>query len=139
MHAGDGLHPLLVPFMLRNPRRYFLALLIFAGCSAFVGCNAAAEKEAYRKVRDAGGKLSFDGDGLDVDFSNRTVTNEQLATLQVLPSIHSLRIVNVPLNDSAVDVLLAIKQIENLSIKNSRISEEGLQRLRARYPNLTSH
>ncbi len=122
--------------MLLKSHRMLLMLAIVAGCCALEGCHAAAEQAAYRKVRDAGGRLSFDGDGLDVAFSNQRVTDEQLATLNVLPSIHSLRIENVPLTDTAVDVLLSIKQMENLTIVNTRISKEGLSRLKAKYPNL---
>lgn len=123
--------------MLRNLPESLLTLLILAGCCSMPGCNAAAEQAAYRKVREAGARLSFNGNGLDVSFANKEVTDEELASIKQLPSIHALRIINVPLTDSAVDVLLSVEQISSLSLVNTRISEEGFKRLRAKYPNLS--
>jgi predicted small secreted protein len=116
-------------------RGRLLAILALASC-LIAGCNAAAEQAAYRKVKEAGGRLSSSGKGPEVEFSNLELTNEELASLKALPHLHELRIINVPLTDSAVDILLSIERIDDLRLVKTKISEAGIQRLKAKYPDL---
>lgn len=104
--------------------------------SVLIGCNAAAEQAAIRTVRETGGRVSFAGKGPEVEFSNMDLTDEELASIKSLPYVHRLRIINVPLEDSAVDVLLSVERIDILLVVGTKISEEGLKRLKARFPSM---
>ena len=118
-----------------STQKLLLAVLCLAAV-AISGCTAAAEQEAFRKIKDKGGKIELKGRGPQVSFAHLNITDDDLACVEGLPHLHELSLENVEITDKGLEHLLPIGQFDSLRIRQTKITDEGINKLKQRFPKL---
>ncbi|WP_130735039.1 hypothetical protein [Flavobacterium sp. J27] len=71
-----------------------------------------------------------------VVLGGTTVTEQGLFYLKQIKSIHYLDLRELPLNDSNLEAILHFSMLQNLDIKNTKVSIQGIQKLLETFPKL---
>ena len=118
-----------------STQKTLLAALCFTALAAS-GCTAAAEQEAFRKIKDKGGKIVQGGRGPQVSFSHLKITDDDLGCLEGLPHLHELSLENVEISDKGLEHVQSVGQIDILRIRQTKITQEGIDKLKDKFPEL---
>ncbi len=120
-------------------RPYDKSLLTLLGMLALsiTGCgNAAKEQAAFRKIKQQGGKIELHSHGPEITFSSLPITDDDLICLEELPHVHLVILEFVDITDRGLDHLLRIGQLDGLSIRRTKITDEGIEKLKKKFPDL---
>ncbi len=99
----------------------------------------AVQREwAIQSVRGAGGQLSQNDDGVVIEFTGSTLTDEQLRGMT--PRLHALQplarfqLDSARVTDRSLDSLVKLPPVRELDVRGTQISSTGLIRLRRSLP-----
>lgn len=109
---------------------------LFCLALAIAGCNAAAEQEAFKKIKQCGGQLASEGKGPEITFHNVKITDDDLACVKGLRHIHTLSFEFVDITDKGLDHLLSIDRIDSLTLRKTKITQEGIKKLKQKFPDI---
>lgn len=114
-----------------------MIMLVWIGAIALLGCGkAAAEREAFRKIREHGGKIELHGNGPEIIFSNVKISDDDLGCLKGLSRVHELTLEFVDITDKGLDHILSLDQLDRVGLRKTKITDEGINKLKQKFPDV---
>jgi hypothetical protein len=106
--------------------------------------DAAAKQSAVSRVLSKGGMIGSDrnqtvtevifaGQRGDVDLA-ATVTDDDLDNLSAFPGLQKLDLSGRPITDAAIPSISRLTRLRVLNVRDTRITDDGILRLRAALP-----
>lgn len=101
------------------------------------GCGRAAEQQKiFKQIRAKNGKIELHGFGPEIAFTNVKITDDDLACVTPLKHVHKLVLEFVPITDAGLKHVLALDLLENVELKQTKITKEGITKLKEKFPKI---
>ena len=96
--------------------------------------SAPTKEAAIAQVERLGGEVRIDGEKPDqpvwaVDFSGKSIGNQDLQVLVGFPALEVLNLADTPINDEGLKFASGCKELQELNLSGTKITDAGLAHL----------